>query len=72
MHFPLDLIWNTKKTETGFKFIGSKMIPRTTADEKGHFVDTEIVKQGTRPTRARAKAKVTAQKWYAYYRQRGE
>lgn len=47
--------WNTKKTETGFMFIVSKMTPRTTADEKGHFIDTEIVKQGTRPTRARSK-----------------
>ena len=60
--------WNTKKTESGFMFTVSKMTPRTTADEKGHFVDTETVKQGTRPTRARAKA--TAQKWCAYYRQK--
>ena len=62
--------WNTKKTETGFKFIVSKMTPRTTADEKGHFVDTEIAKEGTKPTRARAKA--TAQKWCAYYRKGGK
>ncbi len=62
--------WNTKKTESGFMFTVSKMTPRKTADEKGHFVDTEIVKEGTRPTRARAKA--TAQKWCAYYRQGGQ
>ena len=62
--------WNTKKTEKGFMFIVSKMTPRTTADEKGHFVDTEIVKQGTRPTRIKAKG--TAQKWCAYYKQGGQ
>ena len=57
--------WNTRKTEKGFMFIVSKMTPRTTADEKGHFVDTETVKQGTRPTRARAKG--IAQKWCQYF-----
>ena len=63
--------WNTKKTETGFMFIVSKMTPRKTADEKWHFLDTKIVKEGTRLTRARARAKTAAQKWCIYFNRGG-
>ena len=62
--------WNTKKTETGFMFTVSKLTPRKTPDENGHYVDTEIVKVGTRPTRARSKG--MAQKWCIFYKREGQ
>ena len=56
--------WNTKKTTNGFVAIVTKNTTRTTANEKGLFVDTEVLRQDVLSTRARAKTH--AQKWVKY------
>ncbi|MCK5505514.1 MAG: hypothetical protein KAJ10_10145 [Thermodesulfovibrionia bacterium] len=58
--------WKTKKTDKGFEYTVTANTPRTTPNAKGRYMDTETVKTGTLPTRARTKAK--AQKWCSYLR----
>jgi hypothetical protein len=56
--------WSTKKTTNGFVAIVTKNTTRDEANEKGQFVDSEVLRVDTLPTRARAKSH--AQKWVKY------
>jgi hypothetical protein len=48
--------WSTNKTTNGFKFVVIRNVPRTTPNKIGNYCDSEIVKTGILPTRARAKS----------------
>ncbi len=60
--------WNTKKTENGFSF---RVYMVTSLSEinpiSGNYAASEVVAEGTLPTRARAKGK--AVKYMRYFKQ---
>lgn len=56
--------WNTKKTESGFKFTVTKVTPHTEKQSNGSYASSEVMKEGILPTRARAKRK--GQQWCKY------
>lgn len=61
--------WRTKKTKVGYEFTVAMIYGRSEAEGKneyGNYADTEILKKGIMPTRARAKTR--AIKYIRYYR----
>ena len=58
--------WNTIKTGSRFTWNVKEVTTRTTANARGSYADTEIVKTGTRATHAQAKG--LAEKWIRYLR----
>jgi hypothetical protein len=60
--------WSTHKTGDGwFSFRVTRMISRDTPNEMGHYLDTELVKEGT-GYRTRARAKSAGQQWARKFR----
>ncbi len=56
--------WKTKKTDKGYIAMVFKNTTRETENKKGQFVDSEILREDIRSTRAKAKSH--AQKWVKY------
>ena len=56
--------WNTKKVENGFAAIVTKNTSRLTPNEDGRYVDSEVIRNDVRKTRATAKSH--AQKWVRF------
>jgi hypothetical protein len=53
--------WNTKKTQTGFKWTVSEITKRNTVNKNGKYADSKVIKEGFRSTRAQSKGIAT--KW---------
>jgi len=60
--------WNTKKSNSGYKYRVEKITPRKTPNKFGQYANTIIIKSGTQKTRARAKGMAT--RWVRYYNQK--